>query len=199
VLGSNGLPAWPSGDRRPVARVYTIRALDVEKGIIDVDFLIHPGDSVGARWAMHATPGMKIGIMGPVGRPVRPASWYLMGADETGLPALARLLETLPAETRGVAFVEIADDGERQVIDNATGIELRWLPRGGVPAGLDDRLARAVQSAAWPTGSAFGWFAAEAAAARIVREHWRGTLGLGRDQTLAAAYWRRGAAGLMAG
>ncbi|MER8438551.1 siderophore-interacting protein [Mesorhizobium sp. M1312] len=55
MLGSNGLPVWPSDDRRPVARVYTIRALDVANGIIDVDFLIHPGDSVGAHWAMHAT------------------------------------------------------------------------------------------------------------------------------------------------
>ncbi|TIT00934.1 MAG: siderophore-interacting protein [Mesorhizobium sp.] len=199
MLGSNGLPVWPSDDRRPVARVYTIRALDVANGIIDVDFLIHPGDSVGAHWAIHATAGMKIGIMGPVGRPVRPASWYLMGADETGLPALARMLEILPAETKGVAFVEIADDSERQVIDNATGIELHWLPRNGVPAGLDARLARAILSVSWPTGSAFGWFAAEAAAARIVREHWRGTLALGRNETLAAAYWRRGAAGLMAG
>jgi NADPH-dependent ferric siderophore reductase len=199
VLGRNGLPVWPSDDRRPVARVYTIRSLDVEQGTIDVDFLIHLGDSVGAHWAMQAAPGMKIGIMGPVGRPVRPASWYLMGADETGLPALARMLETLPAETKGVAFVEIADDGERQVINNATGIELHWLPRNGVLAGLDERLARAVLSASWPTGSAFGWFAAEATAARTVREHWRGTLALGRDQTLAAAYWRRGAAGLMAG
>ncbi|WP_352700172.1 SIP domain-containing protein [Mesorhizobium sp. M0590] len=52
---------------------------------------------------------------------------------------------------------------------------------------------------AWPAGSAFGWFAAEAAAATTVREHWRGTLALGRNETLAAAYWRRGAAGLMAG
>ncbi|WP_258600645.1 siderophore-interacting protein [Mesorhizobium sp. AR10] len=200
VLGSNGLPVWPSDDRRPVARVYTIRKLDVDKGFVDVDFLIHPGDSVGSAWAMQAASGMKIGIMGPVGRPVRQASWYLMGADETGLPALARLLETLPAETKGVAFVEIADDAERQPIDNATGIELHWLVRDGVPAGEDGRLADAVRSVAWPqTGSAFGWFAAEAAAAKIVREHWRGSLALGRDETLAAAYWRRGAAGLMAG
>lgn len=183
-----------------MARVYTIRALDVASGVIDVDFLVHPGESVGAAWAMQAAPGMKVGIMGPVGRPVRPASWYVLGADETGLPALARLLETLPAETKGVAFVEIADDGERQEIDNATGIELHWLSRNGVPAGEDQRLADAVRSVAWPhIGSAFGWFAAEAAAAKIVREHWRGTLGLGRDETLAAAYWRRGAAGLMAG
>lgn len=200
ALGSNGLPAWPSDDRRPVARVYTIRALDVEKGFIDVDFLVHPGESVGASFAMRAAPGMKVGIMGPVGRPVRQASWYLMGADETGLPALARMLETLPAETRGMAFIEIAGEAEKQPIDNATGIELHWFSRNGVPAGEDQRLADAVRSVAWPrTGSAFGWFAAEAAAAKIVREHWRGTLGLGRDETLAAAYWRRGAAGLMAG
>ncbi|WP_083918667.1 siderophore-interacting protein [Mesorhizobium metallidurans] len=200
MLGSNGLPVWPSDDRRPVARVYTIRKLDVANGFVDVDFLVHLGESVGAAWAMQAAPGKKIGIMGPVGRPVRPASWYVLGADETGLPALARLLETLPAGTKGVAFVEIGDDGERQEIDNATGIELHWLTRDGIAAGADERLADAVRSVEWPqAGSAFGWFAAEAAAARIVREHWRGTLGLGRDQTLAAAYWRRGAAGLMAG
>ncbi|MBN9549084.1 MAG: siderophore-interacting protein [Alphaproteobacteria bacterium] len=200
TLGGNGLPVWPSDDRRPVARVYTIRELDVDAGFIDVDFLVHPGESVGAAWAMQAAPGMKVGIMGPVGRPVRQAEWYVMGADETGLPALARLLETLPASTVGVAFVEVADDAERQPIENATRIELRWLPRNGVPAGEDKRLADAVRAVAWPkTGSAFGWFAAEATAARIVREHWRGTLSLGRDETLAAAYWRRGAAGLMAG
>jgi NADPH-dependent ferric siderophore reductase len=200
ILGDNGLPVWPADDRRPVARVYTIRALDVAKGIMDVDFLVHPGDSVGSAWAMQAAAGMKVGIMGPVGRPVRQAEWYVMGSDETGLPALARLLETLPAQTRGVAFVEIADEGEKQQIDNATGIELHWLTRDGVPAGEDKLLAEAVRSVAWPQdGSAFGWFAAEAGAARIVREYWRDTLGLGRDRTLAAAYWRRGAAGLMAG
>lgn len=200
VLGGNGLPVWPADDRRPVARVYTIRALDVAKGVMDVDFLVHPGDSVGSAWAMQAAPGMKVGIMGPVGRPVRQADWYVMGADETGLPALARLLETLPAATRGVAFVEIADAGEKQKIANTTGIELHWLTRDGVPAGEDKLLAEAVRSVTWPQeGSAFGWFAAEAAAAKIVREYWRGALGLGRDETLAAAYWRRGAAGLMTG
>jgi NADPH-dependent ferric siderophore reductase len=45
----------------------------------------------------------------------------------------------------------------------------------------------------------FSWFAAEAEAAKRVREHWRVKQGLGRDETLAAAYWRRGALGPMAG
>jgi NADPH-dependent ferric siderophore reductase len=200
VLGNNGLPAWPSDERRPVARVYTIRSLDLDAGFMDVDILVHGGESVGSAWALQAQPGQKVGIMGPVGRPVRQANWYVLGADETGLPAVGRLLETLPAKTKGVAFIEIADMGERQPINNATGIELHWLERNGAPAGTDERLAREVLAMQWPQeGSAFGWFAAEASIAKIVRDQWRGAMELGRDQTIAAAYWRRGTAGLMAG
>jgi NADPH-dependent ferric siderophore reductase len=200
ILGNNGLPAWPSDERRPVARVYTIRSLDLDAGFMDVDILVHGGESVGSAWALQAQPGQKVGIMGPVGRPVRQANWYVLGADETGLPAVGRLLETLPAKTKGVAFIEIADMGERQPINNATGIELHWLERNGAPAGTDERLAREVLAVQWPQeGSAFGWFAAEASVAKIVRDQWRGAMELGRDQTIAAAYWRRGTAGLMAG
>jgi NADPH-dependent ferric siderophore reductase len=200
TLGSNGLPIWPSDERRPVARVYTIRTLDIDAGFMDVDFLVHEGESVGSAWALQAKPGQRVGIMGPVGRPVRPADWYVLGGDETALPAIGRLLETLPASTKGVAFIEIADRNERQAIGNATQIELHWLERNGKAAAMDGRLAGEVLSVQWPRdGSTFGWFAAEATPAKTVRDHWRGAMGLGRDQTLAAAYWRRGAAGLMAG
>lgn len=167
---------------------------------MDVDFVTHEGDSVGSKWALEAAPGSKVGIMGPVGRPLRQADWYVMGADETGLPALARMLETLPSTTAGVAFVEVADEQERQDIANRTRIELNWIYRNGVAAGADERLANAVLSVQWPLGPiSFGWFAAEAIAAKRVRDRWRSELGLGRDQTLAAAYWRRGVSGLMAG
>ncbi|MEO9340433.1 siderophore-interacting protein [Mesorhizobium sp. SB112] len=200
TLGSNGLPQWPADERRPTARVYTIRSLDLDAGFMDVDFLIHEGESVGSAWALQAQPGQKIGVMGPVGRPIRQSDWYVLGADETGLPAIGRLLETLPPKTKGVAFIEIADESERQSINNATEIELHWLERNGISAGADERLARKILSVRWPQeGSSFGWFAAEASAAKTVRDQWRGAMGLGRDQTIAAAYWRRGAAGLMAG
>ncbi len=200
TLGRNGLAIWPPDDRRPTPRAYTIRAFSVEDGWMDVDFVVHEGDSVGSGWATAARPGDRVGIMGPVGRPLREAGWYVMGADETGLPALARMLETLPEATRGVAFVEVADERERQEIANRTAIELTWIFRDGVPAGEDERLAAAVLAVDWPPeASTFGWFAAEAVAASRVRDRWRGELGLGRDQTLAAAYWRRGTSGLMAG
>lgn len=198
--GPNGLPVWPDEKQRPVTRVYTIRDIDVAQGTFDVDMLAHGTESPGSAWAINAQPGMKVGVMGPLGRPVPEADWYLMGADETGIPAMARLLARLPETTSGLAFVEVADDSERQELPTRTGIEVQWIYRNGIPAGEDTRLAEAVRSVTWPTDRpTFGWFAAEASAAKDVRLHWRETLGMGRQQTLAAAYWRIGASGIMTG
>lgn len=201
TLGANGLAVWPPEERKPVARVYTIRRFDIAQGWMDIDILMHPGESVGSAWVATASPGLKVGIMGPVGRPVpQDAAWYVFGADETGLPALARMLETLPTSTRGVAYVEVADEGERQAIDNRTGIDVHWIYRDGTPPGTDARLAEAVLAVEWPEDVAtFGWFAGEAEPASLVRDTWRVERGLGRNQTLTANYWRRGTSGLMAG
>lgn len=198
--GPNGLPVWPDEVRRAPARVYTIRRLDVAKGIMEIDFVMHGDESLGSGWAAAARPGDIVGIMGPLGRPVRRAEWVVLGADETGLPALARILESLPRETRGHAFIEVANKDEEQSIARPPGMELLWIFRDGRPAGEDSRLAEAICSVERPQRThCFSWFAAEAEAAKRVREYWRGTLGLGRDETLAAAYWRRGALGPMAG
>ena len=205
IAGPNGLALWPSEPRRPVARVYTIRKIDVAAGFMDVDFVVH-GDAqggdggVGAAWALQAKIGDAVGIIGPLGRPIRPAEWYLMGCDETGLPALSRLLERLPADARGVAYVEVADASEQQQITHPAGVELHWIHRNGIAAGAPDALVRTICATPWQPGPAsFGWFAAESEAAKAVREYWRDGLSYGRDQTLVTGYWRRGATGVMAG
>lgn len=201
IAGADGLTLWPDPSRKPAARVYTIRKLDVEAGWMDVDFVIHPDENgqptgIGATWATCAQEGQEVGVIGPLGRPVRDADWYLMGCDETGLPALSRILENLPTQTSGIAFVEIADRGEKQAIDHPQGVEIRWLYRDRMTTGLAD----AVMAVEWPTDkNTFGWFASEGKAAAQVRDHWRNTLGFGRDQTLAAAYWKAGQSGVMAG
>ncbi|MGE0006432.1 MAG: DUF2218 domain-containing protein [Parvibaculaceae bacterium] len=198
--GPNGLPVWPDESRRAPARVYTIRRLDVAAGLIEIDFVMHGDDGIGSAWAASARPGDGVGLMGPLGRPVRHARWYVLGADETGLPALARILEGLPPETEGSAFIEVADAAEEQAIARPRGFAVHWIHRNGIPPGEDPRLAETVCAVARPAqGTCFSWFAAETEAAKRVREHWRGHQGLGRDETLAAAYWRRGALGPMAG
>lgn len=202
VAGPNGLPLWPSEERRPAARVYTIRHLDVEAGFMDIDFVVHDGevDSVGSNWVVAAKPGDEIGIIGPLGRPIREADWYVLGCDETGLPALSRILEGLPAQARGCAFAEVAGPEESQEIAHPDGFTLSWIYRDGVPPGEHRKLLDTISAVEWPVdASSFGWFAAEAEPARILRNYWRNTLSRGRDQTLVAGYWQRGVRGLMAG
>ena len=204
VSGRNGLPRWPSEQRRPAARVYTIRRLDVVQGWMDIDFVVHGEqdgcEGVGSGWAATAQPGNEIGIIGPVGRPVREADWYVLGCDETGLPAASRILERMAPETRGAAFIEVADAAERQEISHPDGVVLNWIYRDGVPAGEHRELVDAVARVEWPSAqTCFGWFAAEAEPARRLRDYWRNTLSYGRDRTLVAGYWRRGESGVMAG
>lgn len=204
VAGSNGLPLWPDEARRPAARVYTIRRLSVPEGWMDIDFVVHGEedgcDGVGAAWAATARPGNEIGIIGPVGRPVRDAGWYVLGCDETGLPAASRILERMAPDTRGAAFIEVADRSERQELSHPEGVAVHWIYRDGVPAGEHRELVDAVSRVEWPSdANSFGWFAAEAEPARALREYWRDTLSLGRDRTLVAGYWRRGESGVMAG
>src|SRR5690606_8894208 len=126
---------WPSDDKRPKVRTYTIRRIDAAAGTFDADFVLHGDHSVGSRWAINAKPGDIVGVRGPTGRPVPEADWYLLVGDETALPAIARTLETLPAAARGVALIEVADEGERQAIEHQTGIEVRWLHRNGAEPG----------------------------------------------------------------
>lgn len=196
--GPDGLPVWPPEERRPRLRTYTVRQVDPDAGSIDVDFVLHgdPAESVGARWAALARPGDIVGVRGPVGRATPEADWVLLAGDETALPVISRLLETLPATTRGVALVEVADASEEQPLEYAADVELRWLHRGGAAAGESTVLTDAVCAIRPPAGVGriYAMAGAEHAAARAIRAFWRDELGLDRRDMIAAAYWRLGKA-----
>lgn len=200
VMGPNGLPSWPSETQRPVSRAYTVRRLDAEAGWMEVDFVMHQDHGVASSWAAHAAEGDVVGVLGPVGRPLKPAQWYVLGADETGLPAIGRLLASMAADTRGVAYIEVEGAAEEQELDRPEGFDIRWLHRKGGVTDLSTGLSELVCGEVWPGHEqAFGWFAAEASVAKRVRAHWREVRGLGRDRTLVAGYWQRDSTGFMAG
>ncbi len=195
VLGENGLPFYPDPGRKPASRAYTIRRLDSEAGWMEVDFVMHDDHGVASSWALAAEPGAQVGILGPIGRPVRKSSRLLIGADETGLPAVGRMLEAKTPNVTGQAFIEVDNSDEIQDLP-ASGFSVEWIIR----ATSGPRLAETICDQPWlQDADMFGWFAAESAEAKTVRNHWRVTQGLGRDCTLAAGYWQRGRAGTMAG
>jgi len=190
---SSGGPVWPPGQPRPAIRTYTVRRFDAAAGELDVDFVLHAGHGPAAAWAAAASPGDWVGVSDPGGRyqPDPTATGHLVIGDESALPAIATVLESLGAtDTPVEVFIEVADAAEEQPLPVTPSTRVHWLHRGGQPYGRP--LVEAVTSAEppldWPRCQA--WVSAEAAAVRDIRAHLLDERGLPRRQVYATGYWR---------
>ncbi|OQM74337.1 siderophore-interacting protein [Manganibacter manganicus] len=198
TTGPDGRPCWPNFEDRPEVRIYTIRAINVARGEVDIDFVMHAGENMpGARFAAEALPGDLVGITGPGGGGISTADWYLLAGDETALPAIARILEELPGGTKAVVRIEVANAQERQVLRSVADVDLQWLCRDSLSAGTEQPLVDAVRAVDMPRDgkSIFAWVGCERAAFRQIRKYLREECGLSRAEHLVVAYWRRGFSG----
>ena len=152
-----GLATWLS---RPAAerghlRTYTIRDVrgSGERTTLVVDMVLHlEGDLVGpgSSWAATAAPGDRIAVLAPRrGFPcggiefAPPAgSDLLLAGDETAVPAICTVLEQLPADARGTAFLEVPLAADVQDVRSPAGVDVVWLAREGDEVGA--RLHEAV-------------------------------------------------------
>ncbi|MBT2547550.1 siderophore-interacting protein [Arthrobacter sp. ISL-65] len=178
----------------PHTRTYTVRWVDVAAGELAIDFVVHGDEGLAGPWADAAEPGDSLIFTGPGGgyNPDPAADWYLLAADEAALPAVAAVIESLPAHARGLAFLEVGSDADVQEIASPAGLELVWLQRGGVPAGEGDRLVEAVRNAAWPDGRVNVFAHGERGYMKGLREVLFRERGLDRSQVSLSGYWARG-------
>lgn len=178
---------------RPHYRKYTIRNIDAAAGRIDIDFAMHVGAGPATAWASRAQPNDLVGIIGPGGRSANAADWYLIVGDDSALPAIARIAQSLPTTASGKIIIEVDDERDEQPIARPTGISLRWLHRLGKPPGSSALLLKAVVEIGWPpaVSSVFAWVAGEAETAAKVRRHLKKTWLLDKEQQLVVAYWSR--------
>lgn len=181
----------PLGGDQYGRRDYTIRWLDAGKGQVAVDFLLH-GETPGPLWARSAKEGDEITVKGPRGMTyLDPAAdWHLFTCDETGIPAVAHILETLPADATCFVFIETNDaSGEVELAR-----PVQWLHRGAAPAGPSDLMARAVAGFAMPSPSGHAYLVGETS---NVRKQRRLLIerGMTRNQISSEGYWRPGRIG----
>jgi len=134
-------------------RHYTIRRFDAAELRLDIQFVLH-GASPATRFARNAVIGEEIVAEGPRGRTTiaGEADWRLFTGDETALPGIAAMIESLPRGERAVAIIEVAGPEEEQAIETDTAIEIRWLHRGGPPTAASPGLIDALASLAHPPG-----------------------------------------------
>lgn len=193
---ADGRMVWPTGEDALTPRVYTIRSVDRARDEVTIDVVLHDG-SPGTEWAVNAAAGDPVGLLGPGGGGDAPdADAYVFAGDETAIPAIARMLETLPADARAIVRVEIADAAEEQPLASPAALDLVWLHRNGAPAGTTDYLDTAVRALDWAAlpERTFVFGAGEQTTARAIRRFLDKEIGLDKSRRMVAAYWRLGAA-----
>ncbi|MBJ7000196.1 MULTISPECIES: siderophore-interacting protein [Streptomyces] len=174
----------------PVTRTYTVRDWDAEHRELTLDFVIHGDEGLAGPWALRARPGESLRFTGPGGAyaPDPDADWHLLVGDESALPAIARALETLPADVRAHAFVEVAGPEEEQKIDSTA--EIVWLHRGDRPVGA--ALLEAVRALEFPEGRLHAFVHGEAGFVKELRRMLRVDLRIPREDLSISGYWRLG-------
>lgn len=129
-------------------RTYTVR--DVrgtgEDTVLVVDMVLHlEGDLVGpgSLWASRASVGDRIVVIAPRrGFPYggiefdpAPGADLLLVGDETAVPAVCAVLEQLPDDAVGTAFLEVPVAADVQDVRRPAGVDLVWLAREGAELG----------------------------------------------------------------
>jgi NADPH-dependent ferric siderophore reductase len=191
---ADGRVAWPEGDDELLVRVYTIRAVDVERRELWVDFFQHPAPGVhtpGADFARDVQPGEKLALLGPGGGGLPQAGSILLAGDESALPAIARIAAEMPAGTRMQAIIEVLDEAEEQPIPSSGALEIRWLHRNAYPADAKGVFAETTKNAiAGIDAETFVWVACEKEDIRPIRAFLKNRRH-DRKRMYAAWYWER--------
>ncbi len=178
--------------RQPVTRTYTLRRADVQRQQLAIDFVVHGDEGIAAPWAAHAEPGDILTLSGAGGayRPDPGSDWHLFAGDESALPAICSALEVLPADARGIAYLETSDAGEFLDATPPEGMEVIWLhrPQSASQPGL---LADALLAGPWLSGRADVFAHGERESMKAVRAALKARLGDG-DQLSLSGYWASG-------
>lgn len=189
-IADDGTYSFSPDQLRPHSEVYTIKAFDAHRQALTIDFVVHPG-GYASEWAQAAQPGDELVLTAPPYAkfgPPKEATKLAFLCDETGLPALCRLLESLPATARALAIVEVAQGTHRQPLATVATLETFWLEGSGNgigPSGLPQTARRLLES--WKPE--YVWMGSEQSAASCVRSFVKHTLGLPSARCAILGYW----------
>lgn len=196
------LPTWNGNEfrnedgSRPVIRTVTPRYHrpgddEIDGDEMDVDVVIH-GDTPLSTWATAAGEGAPVALSGP-GRGYEiddQAAGFLLAGDESALPAMAQLMEEIPAAIPLTVIVEVADPSARVALPDRSDVEVTWLdlPAGSPPGAAMVEAVNGTDIA----DDVHIWVAGEAAAVQALRRHLLQERSIPRSRAVIRGYWKHG-------
>lgn len=201
-LGDGWWQGWRElpDDVRAVMRSYTLRALRRNPDEVDIDFVLHgvePGAATPAgpasRWASRASAGDRVLLLGPAVadnrairfRPSEDTDLVVIWGDETAVPAVSAILESLPAGTRARVWLEVHGAGDIQDLVTEADAEITWL--------VQEEAVGAIRAAQLPPANhPYVWIAGESSSVKALRRHFVQERGVDRRRVTFVGYWRQG-------
>lgn len=170
---------------RRVKRRYTMRTHRPATGEADLDVLLH-GESPGSAWGAAAATGDTITFQGPRGKlEIRSAPWHVLCGDESALPAIAAIAETLGEPA--IALIEVGDSGDELPV----AADTRWVHRGSTPPGTPDVLVAALAELSLPDGPGRAYLMGETRTMVALRAQLE-ERGVAHDDIFVKGYWNIG-------
>ncbi|WP_326823224.1 siderophore-interacting protein [Streptosporangium sp. NBC_01756] len=222
--------ALPLELRNPI-RTYTVRAVRPWQHELDIDFVLHGDTGPASRWVAAALPGHRAVVVGPNAAhpgPTGGQEWappagvahLLLAGDETAVPAIATIAESLSGDVRAKVLLEVPEAADALPLRVRPGVEVTWLPRGSARHGnLLVPAVREVLGEITPAGGAavgpledvdvdteilwevpqvtdrdglYAWLAGEAGMVKLLRRHLVQEAGVDRSSVAFMGYWRLG-------
>jgi NADPH-dependent ferric siderophore reductase len=189
----------------PERRTYTVRAARPELCEVDVDMVLHPGgDGPASRWLEKAAIGDELAFIGPDVRhdglhggiefePPPGTRTVLFAGDETAVPAIASILESLPEGLPVQVFLEVPSAADFLPLPTKARARFSWHTHGEGRRGR--RLVPAVKAATAVdvgTEGLYAWLAGEASAVTTLRRYLVAERGMSKTAVTFMGYWRQG-------
>lgn len=178
---------------RPYGAYYTVRHFDSDQRSIELWLVLHDHTNGVGGWAASASSGTEVALWGPRRSftPPESTSSYLFVVDESGLAAVARLIDEMEDDCTAIVVAEVVDATHQIVLSDSDAVTVHWVHRGARHPGDGTALIDAVRELdLHPTNlAAFG--AAESRQITTVRKYLRSELKMAADHVFMTGYWRR--------
>ena len=179
----------PDGSRPPI-RTFTPRHFDADSNELTLDVVLHD-HGAATDWARAAAPGDEVAVSGP-GRSddLHPdARSHLLVGDESAMPAIAQLLEWIPADRTVDAHIEIRSADARIALPQRSNTTVTWHEAADAAA-PGDAMTDALMAVTDLADDI--WVAGEAAAVQRLRKYLFDERGRDRSGVTARGYWKMG-------
>jgi NADPH-dependent ferric siderophore reductase len=171
-------------------RSYTIREFNKQHLELTLDFAVNDHQGLATNWALLAKPSDQLGIAGPgeVKHTDVNADKHLFFGDFTALPAIAAIIEELPENAVGKAWIQVPEALDVQTFNTPINLEINWLITENK---LTNEFLDALQLQPKKLDNCAIFIAAEASVVRELKDHLNQDCSYDKSKLYASAYWNQ--------